>query len=264
MPTGHLKRGNQATSLTLLPVEAKAYTVKSPYRTETHMSHHLTTLGAHVAWQTLAPLAPTPIKGTYCTLVPLNPAQHVHDLYLALCPEDNHAGWTYLAYGPFTDQATFATWLAQMADSTDPFFYAICDQQGQAQGLVAFLNISLEHGSIEVGHVHFGQAMRRSRLSTEAIYLLINQAFNLGFRRCEWKCDSLNHASATAAQRFGFQYEGLFRQHRVVRGRNRDTKWFAITDGDWPPLQKSFLNWLDPKNFTKSGIQIEPLSLTNP
>ncbi|XDZ50401.1 GNAT family N-acetyltransferase [Neisseriaceae bacterium CLB008] len=219
------------------------------------------TLGAEVSWQPLAPITPKNIKGFYCTLEPLDPERHLNELYEALCAQPNQDGWTYLAYGPFADQAAFAIWLAHSARDPDLLFYAICDAQGRALGLVAYLAISLEHGSIEIGHVHFGHAMRRSRISTEAIYLLINQAFNLGFRRCEWKCDSMNQPSAKAALRFGFQYEGLFRQHRVNRGRNRDTQWFSIIDGEWSQLQKRYLNWLNPKNFSDSGVQIEALNI---
>lgn len=229
----------------------------------THSHTPNPSLAPEVNWHPLHPITPKDIKGFYCTLSPLDPERHVNDLYAALCAQANQDGWTYLAYGPFENQTDFAHWLQQIAQDTDLVFYAICDIHGKALGLVAYLAISLAHGSIEIGHVHFGQAMRRSRISTEAIYLMINQAFNLGFRRCEWKCDSMNLASAKAAQRFGFQYEGLFRQHRVNRGRNRDTKWFSIIDGEWPQLQKRYLNWLNPKNFNDSGSQIEALNILN-
>lgn len=227
----------------------------------THTPTDTLTLAAEINWQPPSPIAPKNIKGFYCTLEPLDAERHVADLYTALCAQSSQDGWTYLPYGPFASQAEFSAWLHGMAAGTDPLFYAICDPAGTALGLVAYLAISLPHGSIEIGHVHFGHPMRRSRISTEAIYLMINQAFNLGFRRCEWKCDSMNQASAKSALRFGFQYEGLFRQHRVNRGRNRDTKWFSIIDGEWPQLQKRYLNWLNPKNFNDSGVQIEALNI---
>ncbi|MBP6861497.1 MAG: GNAT family N-acetyltransferase [Neisseriaceae bacterium] len=229
----------------------------------THTQTDTPTLADEISWQPLSPILPKHIKGFYCTLAPLDAERHLDDLYHALCEQSNQDGWTYLAYGPFEHKADFGQWLSDVAAGNHPLFYAICDLSGRALGLVAYLAISLEHGSIEIGHVHFGHPMRRSRISTEAIYLMINQAFNLGFRRCEWKCDSMNQASAKSALRFGFQYEGLFRQHRVNRGRNRDTKWFSIIDGEWPVLQKRYLNWLNPKNFNDSGVQIEALNIAN-
>lgn len=167
--------------------------------------------------------------------------------------------WTYLPYGPFESVAAMRERIAVMAASDDPLFYAIRLDES-AQGIASYLRITPEHGTIEIGHVWLGTRLQRTTAATEAIFLLALHAFDeLGYRRLEWKTNSLNEGSRRAAERFGFTYEGTFRNHQVVKGRNRDTAWYAITDDDWSPIRAAFEQWLDPSNFDESGAQRAPL-----
>ena len=170
--------------------------------------------------------------------------------------------WTYLSYGPFGDQSAFAAWLEERARSEDPLFFAIVEQAtGEGAGVASYLNIVPGNGSIEIGHIWFVPALQKTRGATEAIYLLARHAFeDLGYRRLEWKCDALNRGSVRAARRFGFTYEGTFRQHMIVKGRNRDTAWFALLDGDWPRQRMAFESWLAEENFEPDGRQRTALS----
>ena len=188
-------------------------------------------------------------------LEPVDPSRHATDLFVSSAGAPSL--WHYLAYGPFGNQGEFTAWLKGRAASNDPLFYAIVDQaSGQAQGMASLMRIKPEHGVIEVGHIWFAPVLQRTRQATEAIYLLARHAFDhLGYRRLEWKCDSLNGPSRRAAERFGFIFEGIFRQHMVVKGRNRDTAWFSITDGEWPARRAAFEAWLSPKNFDTGGKQ---------
>jgi len=151
-----------------------------------------------------------------------------------------------------------------MAAGSDPLFYAITDlDSGHLGGVASYLRITPQAGTIEVGHINFAASLQRTRAATEAIFLLIQWAFEAGYRRFEWKCDALNMPSRRAAQRFGLSYEGVFRQATVVKGRNRDTAWFAAIDAEWPALKEAFTLWLDPSNFDAQGQQRESLgSLT--
>ncbi len=215
-------------------------------------------------WQ--APALPTGqrLSGRFCQLEPLHPG-HAFDLYQALGTPANDAGWTYLPYGPFACEAEFTQWLSDQMQLSDPFFYALLNPEGVALGLASYLRIAPQAGSIEVGHLHFSAAMARTPMATEAMYLLMQQAFAWGYRRYEWKCNALNGPSRQAAQRLGFSFEGVFRQALVNKGRNRDTAWFAVTDQDWPALQKAFLTWLAADNFAADGSQRLRLSnLTAP
>ena len=196
----------------------------------------------------------SPLHGETVRLEPAEPARHAADLFKA--SEGATSLWDHLAYGPFENQAVFTDWLKERAASSDPLFYAIVDRaSGRALGMASLMRIKPEHGVIEVGHIWFAPVLQRTRQATEAIYLLGRHAFDLGYRRFEWKCDSLNARSRRAAERFGFVFEGVFRQHMVVKGRNRDTAWFSITDAEWPARRAAFEAWLSPENFDPEGRQ---------
>ncbi len=200
------------------------------------------------------------IEGRSLRLEPIDPARHVADLFAASA--DDPALWTYMPYGPFEDPVRMESWLEGCARSDDPLVMALVETaDDRAAGMASFLNIRPAHGVIELGHIWFSQRLRRRRPATEAIFLMLRSAFDdLGYRRVEWKCDAANAASRRAALRFGFVYEGIFRQHLIVKGRNRDTAWFAILDRDWPALRSGFEAWLDPANFDGSERQRRSLS----
>lgn len=208
------------------------------------------------------PTAPV-LTGRYCRLERLDPARHADELYGADRLDTDGVSWTYLPYGPFADLAAYRQWATDAHDSRDPRFYAIIstDAHGErATGVLSLLRIQPEAGSAEVGHVHYSPLLQRHRAATEAQFLLARYVFDeLGYRRYEWKCDALNAPSRRAAERLGFTYEGTFRQALVVRGRNRDTAWYAITDGDWPGIRDRYAAWLHPGNFDAEGRQRDPL-----
>jgi RimJ/RimL family protein N-acetyltransferase len=167
--------------------------------------------------------------------------------------------WTYMSYGPLDTPAMLREFYAQFEN--DPFFYALCPLPNERPaGVASYLRITPEHGEIEIGHIWFGAALQRTRAATQAIYLLAVNAFDsLGYRRLEWRCNSLNERSRRAAERFGFTFEGVLRQHMVAKGRNRDTACFSITDGEWPQRRARFERWLDDANFDESGRQRKAL-----
>ena len=189
------------------------------------------------------------------TLAPLDPAVHGAELYSAGHAEPGDpALWRFLPYGPFAADA-FGAWLGTCASGDDPLFYAVV-VDGEAQGMCAHMRIVPEHGVIEIGHVWFGPRLQRTAAATEAILLLAGHAFDdLGYRRLEWKCDAANERSRRAADRFGFTFEGVFRQHMLVKDRNRDTAWYSLLDGEWPEVRAGFEAWLDPANFDDRGLQ---------
>jgi RimJ/RimL family protein N-acetyltransferase len=194
--------------------------------------------------------------GRYCSLEPLDPAHHAADLWDAFRVDAHGLDWTYLPYGPFEDAGAFRSWLDSAAVGEDPLFYTIVDDDGSALGVASYLRIFPEIGSIEVGHIHYAPAVQRSRAATEAMYLMMRRAFDeLGYRRYEWKCDSLNAPSRRAADRLGFVYEGTFRQATIYKSRNRDTAWYSIIDKEWPAVGSAFEAWLDPANFDERGEQ---------
>jgi RimJ/RimL family protein N-acetyltransferase len=205
-------------------------------------------------WSGAAPPRRVPLEGKRVRLEPLDPDRHLDDLAAAAADEDI---WDYMPYGPFADCAAFAAHLAAQASSDDPLYLVVVDREsGRALGIVSYLRITPDHGVIEIGHIWFGKALQRTPSATEAIYLLARHAFDdLGYRRFEWKCNAQNAPSRRAAERFGFTFEGIFRQHQIVKGRNRDTAWYAIVDGDWPPIRAAFEAWLDPANFDANGVQ---------
>jgi len=200
-----------------------------------------------------------PLAGTSVRLEPLDPARHGRPLFKASHEEEGAADllFRHLPYGPFVGFDDFAAWLDQHAASTDPLFFAIVDMETLTpQGMASYLRMAPEHGVIEIGHIWFSPGLQRTRKATEAIYLMSKHAFDdLGYRRLEWKCDALNEPSRRAAERFGFTFEGVFRQHMVVKGRNRDSAWFSILDGEWPLVRAAFEAWLAPENFDKHGAQ---------
>jgi RimJ/RimL family protein N-acetyltransferase len=196
-------------------------------------------------------------------LEPLDPAAHGKPLFNA--SHDSGAAeqiFRYLPYGPFANLDDFRSWLDERAASSDPYFVCVIDgETGAPQGMAAFMRIAPEHGVIEIGHIWFSPSLQRTRQATEAIYLMARHSFDdLGYRRLEWKCDALNEPSRRAADRFGFTFEGVFRQHMVVKGRNRDSAWFSILDGEWPRIRAAFEAWLAPENFDADGRQRQSLS----
>ena len=203
-----------------------------------------------------------PLAGRFVRLEPLDGTRHGDDLWLALQgPGSDPALWDYLPYGPFASRETFDAWLTGNAQSCDPLFFGVIDLASQrAVGLLSYLRIAPKNGCIEIGHIAFGAAMQRTPGATEAVWLLARHAFDdLGYRRLEWKCNALNTRSMRAAERLGFVYEGLFRQHMLVKGQNRDTAWFAMIDGEWPARRAAFERWLAADNFDATGRQLRRL-----
>jgi RimJ/RimL family protein N-acetyltransferase len=172
--------------------------------------------------------------------------------------------WDYLPYGPFADVAAMTAHLERQAASEDPLFLAVIDAAtGEAAGVVSYMRMEPAHGCIEIGHIWFGAPLQRTPAATETIYLLARHAFDdLGNRRLEWKCDAANARSRRAADRFGFTFEGVFRQHQIVKGRNRDTAWYAMLDGAWPAIRAGFEAWLAPENFDADGVQRRSLEVS--
>jgi RimJ/RimL family protein N-acetyltransferase len=201
------------------------------------------------------------IEGRWCRVEPLSAARHAAELHASYALDADGRVWTYLASGPFASDAEFAAFVAAREGSADPLFFAIVDgDTGRATGMASYLRIEPAHGSIEVGHLAFSPALQRTRSATEAMYLMMKQAFELGYRRYEWKCDALNAASRRAAERLGFSYEGTFRQATVYKGRSRDTAWYSVIDAEWPARRRAFEAWLDPSNFDAAGRQRRPLA----
>ncbi|MCC6536887.1 MAG: GNAT family N-acetyltransferase [Bryobacterales bacterium] len=202
------------------------------------------------------------LEGRYARLEPLA-LHHSDDLFAASMAPGAEERFQYLFESP-CDRAAFEAWLAKCIASEDPLYFAVIDRaSGRAEGRQTYMRITPEHGVIEIGGILWGPAIARTRVCTEALYLMARHAFEtLGYRRFEWKCHSENQPSRRAALRFGFQYEGLFRQHMVLKGANRDTTWFAMTDGDWPQLKRAYEAWLDPANFDERGQQRTKLATT--
>ena len=168
--------------------------------------------------------------------------------------------WDHMGYGPFATAADYAGWVAAVAGRPDPMFFALIDREsGQPGGVASLMRVVPEHGVAEVGHICLAPRMQRTRAASEMVFVFAERLFGAGYRRFEWKCDAANRRSRRAAERFGFSFEGVFRSHMVVKGRNRDTAWFAITDGDWPCLREGWAAWLDPGNFDRDGRQRQRL-----
>jgi RimJ/RimL family protein N-acetyltransferase len=222
-------------------------------------NEHGQPIGLPVRGWTTRPRPPrTPTTGRFCHIEPIDVSRHGKDLYAAntdpLC-------WTYLSYGPFDTFEAYRHWLADMTALDDPLFYTIVDNAShKAVGVAAYMRIDPPNGVIEVGHLNFSPKLQRTAAATEAMYLMMRRAFDeLGYRRYEWKCDSLNAPSRRAAERLGFNYEGLFRQATIYKNRSRDTAWYSIVDTEWPARKKAFERWLAAENFDAAGRQRRPL-----
>ncbi len=203
--------------------------------------------------------ARTNIEGRWTLLKPVDPAAEASALFAAShrATDEAETLWRYMPYGPFADEAAFRRWIDGAARSADPLFYTIVDRaSGRPVGMASYLNIHPNNGSIEIGHIWFGAAVQRSRVTTEALWLMMRHAMDdLKYRRLEWKCNALNAPSRVAARRLGFRYEGIFYKHLVVKGLNRDTAWYSILDDEWPPIRAAFEAWCDPANFDTAGKQ---------
>ncbi|ODN68874.1 GNAT family N-acetyltransferase [Methylobrevis pamukkalensis] len=214
-----------------------------------------------------APWPPaTPMSGRLVRLEPLSAAAHGDALFSAFALDPEGRNWTYMNIGPFPERGAFDAWLAWAEASRDPMFHAVVDvASGEAVGFASYMRIDPAAGVIEVGYIMFSPRLQRTAHATETMYLMMARVFDeLGYRRYEWKCDSLNAPSRRAAERFGFTFEGIFRQATVYKGRNRDTAWFSILDGEWPAIAAAFRAWLDAKNFDADGRQIAPLRAQGP
>lgn len=203
------------------------------------------------------------IDGHFCRLEPLDPDRHCGDLFDAYAEDKEGRIWTYLPYGPFASFAEFRDLMRTHFSGADPLCHVIVDRaSGRAVGMASYMRIDPAMGSIEVGSIAYAPRLQRSRAATETMYLMMRRAFDeLGYRRYEWKCDTLNEPSRKAAERLGFRFEGIFRQAVVYKGRNRDTAWYSILDREWPGLRAAFERWLDPGNFDAEGRQRESLSV---
>jgi RimJ/RimL family protein N-acetyltransferase len=200
------------------------------------------------------------MHGRYCRLEPLDAARHAADLHDAYSLDRDGRMWTYLFSGPFTTRDEYRAWVESRQGSRDPLFFAVVDTAtDRATGVVSYLRIDPAHGVVEVGHIAFSPLLQRTRAATEAMYLMMQHAFGLGYRRYEWKCDALNAPSRRAAERLGFTFEGVFRQAVVYKGRSRDTAWYSVIDSEWPARETAFRAWLDPGNFETDGRQRRPL-----
>ncbi|WP_414981422.1 GNAT family N-acetyltransferase [Congregibacter sp.] len=220
-------------------------------------------VGAPVAnWRGCAHPRGAVIEGRLCRLEPVDADRHARDLFAAFS-EDHRAGnWTYLPYGPFAGEDELHEWIKGTCLGDDPCFFSIIDlANGQAVGVASYLRIEPAIGVIEVGHIHFSPLIQGRSISTEVMYLMMRQVFEvLGYRRYEWKCDSLNGPSCAAATRLGFLFEGIFRKATMYKQRNRDTAWYSILDHEWPAARTAFETWLDSANFDDAGKQRQRLS----
>jgi RimJ/RimL family protein N-acetyltransferase len=224
-------------------------------------------IGSVVAnWVPPSPPRREAIEGRYCRLEPLNVAVHAPSLFAANQQDEQGFNWTYLPYGPFENLNDYSQWMERTCLGDDPLFFAIRDlKTDEVTGLASYLRIDPKNGSIEVGHLNYAPKLKKSVAATEAMYLMMRQAFELGYRRYEWKCNALNAPSRAAAERLGLTFEGVFRQHTIVKGRNRDSAWYATIDSEWPQLRQAFETWLSPENFDDTGRQRSRLSdLTAP
>jgi RimJ/RimL family protein N-acetyltransferase len=197
---------------------------------------------------------PVVLEGRFGRTERLNPARHGDDIWNTV--KDDATLWAYMGYGPFANRAAFDAWLEKHAGTEDPFAYAIIDKQERAVGITTLMEIRPLPRVIETGNILYSPLLQRTPLATEAQYLMARYAFDtLGYRRYEWKCNALNAPSRRAAARYGFTFEGVFRQHMIIKGRNRDTAWFSMLDSEWPSRKAAFERWLSPDNFDADGRQ---------
>ncbi len=210
-------------------------------------------------WRGCSKPSPVTLSGRYCRLEALS-VSHAADLWAANGLDVDGAIWSYLGYGPFAEAADYQRWVDSMSGLADPLFYAIVDGvSGKAVGVASYLRIDAANGVIEVGHLNYSPLLQRTPAATEAMYLMMRQAFELGYRRYEWKCNALNLPSRRAAERLGFQFEGLFRQMMVIKGHNRDTAWYSLLDSEWPVVRACLEQWLAEDNFDAAGRQRQSL-----
>ena len=201
------------------------------------------------------------LEGRFCRVEPLDAARHAAGLFAANGLDAEGRMWTYLLSGPFASLEEYRAWLGPRETTEDPLFFTIVDRaRAQPAGLASYLRIAPAQGSVEVGHLMYSPLLQRAPAATEAMYLMMRHAFELGYRRYEWKCDALNAASRRAAERLGFTFEGVFRQALVYKGRNRDSAWYSVIDREWPALDAAFRAWLDPANFDEQGRQRRALA----
>jgi RimJ/RimL family protein N-acetyltransferase len=207
---------------------------------------------------------PVTLRGRFVTLVPIDPAVHAQPLYEKSHGPGCESLWRYLFDGPYTNRAAFDARLRQMASSKDPLFFIILDHAKVPVGYASFLRIDPVHRCIEVGSILYTPELQRTSGATEAMYLMARHVFeDLGYRRYEWKCNALNQPSRRAALRLGFAFEGIFRQHMIIKGRNRDTAWYSMLDSEWPQRKANFEPWLAPTNFDSEGRQKQSLARMN-
>ncbi len=208
------------------------------------------------------------MQGRWCRLEPLQVERHARQLYEANALDAEGRNWTYLPYGPYDSYDSYRAWVESVNHGADPVFFAIVDlDSAQAVGVASFMRIDPRSGSIEVGGLNFSPLLQRRPAATEAMFLMMQRAFDLGYRRYEWKCNALNTPSRAAALRLGFSFEGVFRQATVVKGRNRDTAWYSVIDGEWPALRQAYGRWLAAENFDAQGkqkLRLADLTATTP
>jgi RimJ/RimL family protein N-acetyltransferase len=231
------------------------------------MNNRVNSLGQPIGyqvphWKPVNPPPRTPIAGRYCRIEPVDIDRHAADLFEAISDDADGRSWTYMAYGPFGTLPEYRAWMKATCLGDDPLFHAIIDSgTDKAVGVASYLRIDPKFGVIETGHIHYSPRLQRTRAATEAMHLMMRRVFEeLGYRRYEWKCDALNEPSRRAAARFGFSYEGIFRQATLYKGRNRDTAWFAVIDHEWPALKAAYETWLEPTNFDAAGRQQQSLA----
>ena len=207
-----------------------------------------------------------PLAGRNVVLEPLDPRRHASELFaISRGNAETPSIWEFLPYGPFNDVPPMREWLRQCAGASDPAFFAVRDRKSDGlAGMASFLNIRPNSGSIEIGHIWFSPAYQNTLQATEALWLMMRHAMDeLEYRRLEWKCNAANSDSRSAALRLGFRFEGVFFNHQIVKGRNRDTAWYSIIDSEWPAVAENFRRWLDPDNFDENGRQLSSLGSMN-
>jgi RimJ/RimL family protein N-acetyltransferase len=236
-----------------------------------HFAMHRNELGMPIGfpmadWVPLELPPRTPMEGNYCRLEPFDVARHAEDLFHAYRADTESRLWIYVPSGPFDDFEAFRHWAEESCRGADSLVHTVIDlTTKKAVGVASFLGIDPSNGVIEVGAIKYAPALQRTTAGTEAMYLMMNRVFDeLGYRRYEWQCNNLNAASKRAAERYGFTFEGVFRQAAIVKGRNRDTAWFAIIDKEWPAIKGAFEAWLSPENFNDDGLQRKALRLFMP
>lgn len=201
-----------------------------------------------------------PLEGRYVRLEPLDAGKHGDDLFEASQASHSAERFRYLFEEAAKDREQFQAWLEKVQASEDPLFFAVVDKaSGKAVGRQTLMRIDPNHGVIEIGNIYWGPALSRRPGATEALYLFARAIFELGYRRFEWKCNNDNEPSKRAAERFGFSFEGIFRQHMIQKGKNRDTAWYSMLDKEWPALDAAFQAWLAPENFDQQGMQKKDL-----